>query len=50
MSEEFALVGGLSLGGARWASEAEGQGAAGAAVVVSLLVRETEETETLRKS
>ena len=40
MSEEFALVGRLSLAGARWASEAEGQGAAGAAVVVSLLVRE----------
>lgn len=45
MSLEFALVWRLSLGGARWAREAEGQGAAGAAVVVSILVREWEETE-----
>lgn len=36
---EFALAWRLSLGGAIWASKAEGQGAAGAVVVVSILVR-----------
>ena len=45
MSEESALVGRWSLGGARRTSEAEGQSAAGAAVVVSILVRWKEREE-----
>lgn len=46
VSEESALVGRWSLGGAGRASEAEGQSAAGAAVVVSILVRWNEREET----
>lgn len=37
MSEEFALLRRQSLGAARRAGEAEGQGAGGAAAVVSIL-------------
>lgn len=48
VSVEFALVWRLSLGGARWAGEAEGQSAAGAAVVVSLLVSREREERGLR--
>lgn len=46
MSKEFALVRHLSLGGARWTRYAEGQGAAGAALVVSILPRKRRDRET----